>query len=334
MVSAMGKPQATTTTPESRLRDLQHAAANFSTHLKTSPGTILPPHVRLGVAICARDALLRCKCCALATTGVCCLRPGSSFYDFLLQQKEHEPFPTNCNRDDEAQQSMSDDTKACLVNIIHTVVCHQSKINDMWYKDSIGALQSCGILADHVKQSKNCVDCDGDTTNELELGSQAVFVEIILLAVTSHGIHSTFLALEVDIPALPTWEEMKGAPEPMHICYSSLLHRVRRDESKAFAPYFLAKDIRKNSPECKKIEKEVWNEFKFICGLGPYICGTFAPNDIVMFQTRFMSSFYLTIGEMLLNWGELDSTRHCSHVTRHDMETVANAVAVAHSCDF
>lgn len=324
MGSAMRKPQATTT-PESRLRDLQHAAANFSTHLKTSPGTILPPHVRLGVAICARDALLGCKCCVFAT-GVC-LRPGSSFYDFLLQQKEHEPFPTNGNRDDE--QSMSDNTKACLVNIIHTVICHQNKINGMWYKDALSALQSCGILADHVKKS-NCAD-NGDTTNELELASQAVFIEIILLTVTSHGIHSTFLALEVDIPALPTWEEMKEAPEPMNICYSSLLHRVRRDESKAFAPYFLAKDIRKNSPEYSKVEKEVWKE---LVSVGPYICGAFAPNDIVMLQARFMSSFYLTLGEMLFHWGELDSTRHCSHVTRHDMETVANAVAVAHNCDF
>ena len=49
----------TTTTPGDRADDMRRAAAAFSAHLASSPGAVLSPRLRLGVAVRARDALLK-----------------------------------------------------------------------------------------------------------------------------------------------------------------------------------------------------------------------------------------------------------------------------------
>lgn len=210
-------------TPESRLEDLKQVATDFSNHLRTSPGTILTPNQRLGVAICTRDALLNCDGCIQSLNGgVCPFR----LYNYCAEIKHEPGFPTPPTQD--INDSKRDDINACLVNIIHAIIFHQSKLNEKWYEDCINALQSCGILEDYIEHNSCAEDA-----NELEQASQAAFCEIILLVATSHGIHSTFLTLGLDVTPLPTWEDVKDAPKPMNIRYSSLLHRVRKDESVA-----------------------------------------------------------------------------------------------------
>ena len=302
------------------MKVLQDAAEDFSIHLKSSPGTILTPNLRLGIAMCAREARLKCLNCHQAVMdGVCPL----TLYSFCADI-HHEPiFPIPPG------DTIPGEVSKCLVAIIHSILCFQSKINDRWYKDCIHSLQACGILSNYKKRLQVEID-----VNELEVASHAVFCEIVVLTAWSHGILSTFLALDrLDrMPELPTWQDMKYCPEPLNTRYSSLLHRIRRDDSVAVAPFFNKRDINTKSPEYKKIDKDVWTKLPF--GPMPQICVSFVPMDTVSFG-KWMEISYLKPSEMFLNWGEMHTSgRHCASVTRFDIETVAGAVAAAHNCDF
>lgn len=318
-------------TPERRIQHLQQLAAGFSTYLKTTPGTILTPELRLGVAICARDALLKCKSgCHRELKQEVCLRPGTSFYAYCRDMQHEPPFPTPPKSSH--RKSAID---YCLLNIVHAVICHQNRLDEIWYKDALAALKSCGILDEYANQLK-CVDVE----DEMHLASHAAFCEIVLLAAVSHGLHSTFLSLgsllvhdDMIVPSsLPSWEEMEGAPEPSNIQFSSLLHRVRsKGPFDSHAPCFYRSDLNKHSPEYAKVEKEVWE--KIPNRPTPDICTSFSPRDNVMFM-QFLGAMYLTPLEILLDWSELNSAKHCSSVTRFDLETIAGAVAAEHKCDY
>ena len=194
-------------------------------------------------------------------------------------------------------------------------------------RDCIKAILSCGLLSNYAKE----IECQDE--KELQVAAHAVFCEIVIIAAWSHGIHSTFLALDaVDtMPSLPTFEDMKSAPNPMHINFSSLLKRVRQDDSIALAPYFIKGDINYKSKEYADIGEDAWKEMNY--GPVPYLCFRFVPKDLVPFA-RWLRISYLTVSEMLLSWGDLDKTRHCASVTRHDVETIASAVAGQKNCDF
>ena len=309
------------TTPESRLRTLQNCAADFSTHLKKTPGTILTPELRLGVAICARDSLFGCK--GKGGSREVCHRGG--LYDFVAGVKHEPAFPT-------PQGASTGSVESCLVNIVHAIICHQSKIDATWHADSIAALQSCGVLSSYAK-----VHLLGShySKDEMELAGHSALCEIIILASTSHGIRSTFLALGLDVPSLPTWEELKGAPGPTNIRFSSLLQNsVRRDESVGAAPFYLTKDLKRNCPEYSKLDEEVWKELDLrLFKRGPFVCLAFSPQDSNFFG-RFIDCYYLTKTEMIFCWNELDSSRRCYSVTRLDIETIADAMSFEHSSRF
>jgi hypothetical protein len=307
-------------TTEDRIANLQKAAQNFSLHLKSSPGTILTPTQRLSIAISSRSAHANCTGCHSAILeGACPL----NLYSYCKEINHTSPsFPAPASNNDE-----EDKIHTCLTTIIHSLVCFQSKINDTWYKDCIDALTSCGILSDYLQD----VQCQNN--EELKLAAHAAFCEIVVLTAWSIGICSTFLALDLvdTMPGLPSWEEVRYAPKPMHIDFSSLLYKVRWDESVAVSPYFLKGDINKTSPEYKKVGEETWSQV--MCGSIPWACVVFVPRDLVPFLQSWMNLEYLTPGETLLTWGKLGNG-HCESVTRHDIETVASAVAAAHSCDY
>ena len=174
-----------------------------------------------------------------------------------------------------------------------------------------------GILDNYIEHN----DC-GDDKKELELASHALLCEIIILTSVSHGIHTTFLALGIDIPPLPTWEEIADAttPGPLNIRYSSLLRRVRRNESiSEVSPYFTKRDLNRSSPEYHGLKKVI--EQMTFAPL-PYICVQFAFHDSIMLD-KMLSTFYLTPVEMALHWNELDTSKRCSSVMRSDVETLA-----------
>ena len=78
----------------------------------------------------------------------------------------------------------------------------------------------------------------------------------------SHCIHIAFLALGMDVTALPTWGDMKDTPNPSNIRFLSLLKRIRKGDSDniaaSFASYFAKTDLNTDSPEYSKIGEDVW----------------------------------------------------------------------------
>ena len=290
-------------TPDKRISNLRKQSDAFATHLKTTPGIILTPQLRLGIAICARDTLLKCK----DYSGVCPVR----LYDFIDGIQHEQTFPVPPTNDD-----VDESIKVCLMNIIHAMINWQFKLDTTWYADCLSVLQSCGILDNYIEYN----DCEDDK-KELELASHALFCEIIILTSVSHGIHTTFLALGIDIPPLPTWEEIVDAPGPLNIRYSSLLHRVRRNKESIseVSPYFTKRDLNRSSPEYHRIKTEIE---QMIFAPLPYICVQFAFHDSIMLD-KMLSTFYLTPIEMALHWNELDTSKRCSSVMRSDVETLA-----------
>ena len=248
--------------------------------------------------------MLKCK----DYSGVCPFR----LYDFISEIKyEPSTFPIPPTNDD-----VDESIKACLMNIIHAMINWQSKLDIKWYQDCMNVLQSCGILGSYIKLN-NC----GDDKKELELASHALFCEIIILTSVSHGIYTTFLALGIDIPPLPTWDEIEDAPGPFLIRYSSLLHRVRRNKESIseVSPYFTKRDLNRSSPEYHELKKVIE---KMTFAPLPYICVQFAFHDSIMLD-KMLSTFYLTPVEMALHWNELDTSKRCSSVMRSDVETLA-----------
>jgi hypothetical protein len=78
-----------------------------------------------------------------------------------------------------------------------------------------------------AKQKPDSVSFFGRTARATARNSWRCLISAIVVATVISVIGLTLtLTLEVHIPALPAWEEMEEAPEPMHIYYSSLLHRV------------------------------------------------------------------------------------------------------------
>ena len=290
-----------TTTTDNRISNLQKQAAAFATYLKTTPGIILTPQLRLGIAIYARDALLKCK-----DEDTCPI----SLYSYIAEINK-PTFPVPPTNDD-----VDENIKACLMNIIHAMINWQGKLDKKWYADCIDVLLSCGILDDYIEHN----DC-GDDKEELELASHVLLSEIIILTSVSHGIHTTFLALGIDVPPLPTWEDITDAPEPLNIRYSSLLHRVRRNKESIseVSPYFTKRDLNRSSSEYHGLKKVI--EQMTFAPL-PYICVQFAFHDSIMLD-KMLSTFYLSPVEMALHWNELDTSKRCSSVMRSDVETLA-----------
>lgn len=298
--SMMGTKNPTACTPNSRLLDLRKAAADFSNHLTTSSGMILTADLRLGVAIYARNALIK----------------SSNKSDFPMRSQSNKAIGSN---------DVENLVDTCLISIIDPIINHQSKLDAKWYQECNNSIRACGFLNNYTK----CNQC-ADDTNELELASHAAFCEIILLAAISHGIHTTFLSLGQNVPPLPTFEEMQGG-EPLNIRFSSLLHRVRRDDSiSEVSPYFLKRDLNKNSVEYPKL-KDILDDLYY--GPTPWQCSVFSPYDTVM-AIRYLDVFYLPMSDMILSWNELDSTNRCSSVTRLDTEALAEAIAAKYDCGF
>ena len=318
-------------TAEERIHDLHAFAESFNTHLCTVSGTILPSNIRLGVALCARDALLKCKHChenvAERRSTMVCPMPNARFYNIYASQKHKPGFPT----EGESGSKLSKEVEKCLVTIVHTLICHQERIDQLFYEDAVAALISCGILDQYDKSFEG--ECGRPMTKEdADLAARALYCEIILLSSISHALHVLFLSLgnDVNVPALPSWHEIKGAPPPSNIRYRLLLKGIQYNQEFAFSPFFVSSDIIRDGSECKKIPAETWAKLPY--SPSPYRCTILAIEDFIFFQS-FHAALYLPAKEMLLRWNELGPSK-CSTVCRHDVETVAGATAKAHKCTY
>lgn len=324
-------------TAEGRLEALRQVAVDFSTHLETVPGAYLPPDLRLGVATCARNALT-CKACAELQQS--CLPKSVSFYLAC----------SNVNHDKGISFKSNNKVASCLTSIVHALVNQQPKLNQAWFDDAIQAIKESGLVSENI------------FTNEegVELACYSAFAEIVALASVSSGLYEAFVALNQATPLLPT----KAAPGPTNIDFSSLLKRVRRDENLVAMPYFMISDVDTSSSEWMKLRESTREKLQgptMLNDKSPMVGLCMAPEDLFMFD-HFMSVAYMKAGfvrtttcceslaplffssshirnvfclqKVAMTWIPLDSSIYCPSVSRHDLETVASAIAAAHECNF
>lgn len=260
-----GKPIQTA---EGRLEILRQAARDFSKHLETVPGAALPPTLRLQVASCARNAL-SCKACAeLQQT---CLPKSESLYS-TCSGASHGPQITG---------EKNEAIVSCVTSIIHAVVNQQSKLNEVWFADSIKAIKESGLIPEGLHNEEG-----------MDLAYYSAFAEIVALSSMSVGFQQAFTTLEESVPPLPT----KAAPGPLNVNFSSMLKRVRRDESIVAMPYYLSSDIDKTSIEWKKLREVTRNKISFqLNPMSPAIGLCMAPEDLMTFD-RYMGAAYMKSG--------------------------------------
>ena len=236
-------PVSSGPTAASRLEDLRTVSHTFNTYLCQVPGTQLDTATRLGIVLCARDALLKCEGCR-AHLKEQQSDNGKGFFEICNKDISHSPaFPIPPT----SSGSSNDDLKrqhSCFQAISHALVNHQSSLTDEWYDDTIQAMMACNLLPAGSKVSQY----------------HSAMIEIILLTVISHSLHMTFLILQEDSVPLPTWKDIAGAPDPYRLDIDAMLtpgHTLRYySKYMAHAPYISHRDIDYQSSEYQRISPE------------------------------------------------------------------------------
>ena len=301
-------------TAEERRLALEGTADDFCTHLKTAPGAVLSPNLRLGVAACARDALV-CKACDALPPDTC-LAKGTDFMSICKGHKVDVFKPT----------TLKDKDVLILVNLVHAIIRHQGRLDEAWYNKTINFIQSSGLLASYPHK---------DEEGKL-LGCRAIFSEVLALSAAYQAIQMVFFGLGKNSPPpLPSRKDMAGAPGPANIHFPSLLHRVRFSKAVRDTPFYIWHDINTESPEFSKITPEGRDMQHYIQeDLSPF-CGTcFAPEDSAFIGRNISDVMYCKGVDVLFAYQPLDYKIHCSSVQRCQLEFVSLAVAETHSCAF
>lgn len=283
--------------------DLAAYGFKFGQHLVNTAGMVLTGPQRLAVAKAAREALT-CKGCA--SLGGVCIHPGMAME--AIRDVKHDS---------------TVDLDPILLNLVYTVVNHQSMLDDEWYHKTIQALEGTKLVGDEVQ---------GDTRRNLV---RSLFCETVLLAAASHAINMTFVILGRDPPPLPSAGDMKEAPNPTMVDVTTFLkpgRAVIENLSICGAPYVLYKDM-EFGDFVSKHEHKLLSEF--MREEPPYVACGFAPKDMVFTCCDLVDCYlYDQSKVILMPWQALDSAQHCPGVTRHDKEMVASTLAKAYQCDY
>ena len=164
---------------DDRRRKLEtFAKGAFAKNLLTTDLVHLSSGLRWAIAKCARDALVEgCQGCASLGTNVCL--PRGCVVAKELDALNHTP--------SFLLPSLPEQIQVAIVKLVHSVINMQARLDFAWYQATIQELLDSGIL-DYYNRS-----CKVEDTTEIKL--YAIFAEIVLVAVTSHGIHSTYLVI-------------------------------------------------------------------------------------------------------------------------------------------
>jgi hypothetical protein len=258
-------------TAQNRLAALEQVADDFSRHLETIPGTALGPDLRLAIAQCARDAL-SCQECAISQQ--VCNPKNANLYEIYSLMKHDKPIPVS--------SSVDQKVAATVTSIVHGIVNHQSKLNHQWYESCVKEIKACGLI-DATRYS--------NADMAVTLACYSALSEIILLTAMSHSIQVLYLALDKELPKLPT----KAAPGPSYIDFSLLLHRWHHDPDKMSSSlYYLWPDVNTKSPEFLKLSQSTRESLpKILSPMAPIAGVYFAPEDVIMCEQRFLKVLYL-----------------------------------------
>jgi len=251
-----------------RRNALKDFESHFINALFASPGVWLTASLRLAVAKCARAAL-SCKGCDSLPPDVC-LRPGTKFAGTCAKM-EHIAFPAG------PPPPLAD----VLVNLVHAVVRHQSRLDEAWFQDTLSALDGSEVFG-------------SATPEDRETALYSVFNEIVVLAAVSHGIHIGHRCLLEPLPPLPT-NAPSSAATPSMLNFKALLKRQpRKDTSVANCPHFLFQDLDQSSPEFQKISAPARKLLADIQtnNKWPIVCAAWAPEEQLLI-TGLMHAYYI-----------------------------------------
>lgn len=264
-------------TAHGRLEVLKQVATRFSKHLENVPGAFLSDAQRLFVAKEARRALY-CKGCAALINNKACFMPKTVYQSIAN-------IPHNDLDDKEYEGIVNEKQVTCLRNIVRAIINWQSALNVHWYCDAIKDLEESGIVS-------RISDCDDAEVSKAPC--YTAFAEIVTLTSVSHGLYVAFLALDVEIPALP---ERISPGGPTKIDFRSLLKSSLHFDNNflAAAPILLLKDINKSSPELAKLEKSTVLNLHDLIGdkMFPAIGIYIALDDYAIFKSDFITNCYL-----------------------------------------
>jgi hypothetical protein len=218
--------------------------------------------------------------------------------------------------------SASKEVQDCLVNIVHTLVNHQGRIDDGWYEEAVDSLKVASVVL------------DGNAVQY-----QSALVEIILLVAMSHAIHTAFLALGKDpVPPLPSFQDIATAPAPSRLDVTSMLKNgkvLRQEDNIAKAPYYLEEDVDKASSEFQNLSDPCQEDLcSLMIPIIPLICTPLAPEDACFFLQFFRIMYVWDNMAVPKAFLALDPNVKCPSVSRFDLECVAGGVATAHQCGF
>ena len=227
-------------TAASRKQDLLDLAAKFNQHLCETPGTQLTAKQRLGIAICARDALLKCQGCRQHLENKVCLSPKTRFQKFCSTKIVHSPaFPAPASDDVEGLSISGKQQIDLLQATVHALICHQANLNATWYDDTIQAMMDCNFLPNGTVSQYH-----------------SALVEVILVAVMSHGLHAAFLVLDMDTVPLPSFVDIEFAPPSLKLDIDKMLKsgkKLRQHDWIVHAPFLLPHDLDTKSSEYNRI---------------------------------------------------------------------------------
>ena len=320
-------------TTDQRRVNILKAVKIFNDHLKSRRplGSALNNLQCLGIAMCAREAV-SCEACSNLPQDVC-LRPGTNFFNWMernsnIKGKENPAtlFP--------ASSETSNEKALLLINLVHAIVNHQHRLDEVWYNSALSAIEKAFLPPANLTNEDSDIDLESVTVR-----CHQILCEILAMIVSSHMLNMSFMAMGEKVPALVSIEEVEKAsksyPPIVPTRRMNLIKGVTRDKSIAlWSPFFCDKDIDKESLEFKDMGEPVkkWL-MRFTNGghfKGPQFCNFFSPVDA---KVQFDMQRILYVGPADAAFKTTFKTK-CDGVTRYQVEVVAASYAEGVSCDF
>lgn len=309
---------------QERTRALAAFATSFYDQISIG-GIALPAELRLAIVHEARHCLLNCEGCKSLPASVC-LRPGASVYGVLSKPHMKHQMGDHLKN----SSAVSDSVKTVVMNLVHTIINHQNRVNRKWYDETIRHLDLSGLLPRSV---------GGEKRKHL---LSSAFVEILSLASVASAIQLTSLGLEDRLNvsfALPpvSLSAFNHGEDPSFVDWTDLLKNglPRRDDA-CFSPYLLKSDINRTSLEYGKISQRGWTEMESLMHpMNPFYGMTMAGDDLY-WVIALSNLFYLKGQDVAFAISrKLDPTKYCSDsFDRFDSELIGREVAKAHDCAF
>lgn len=324
-------------TADERFEALAEFAGKFNQHLLATPGIVLNGKLRLAVAIAARDALF-CQGCAELRQDAC-LYHGVAYA--AIGDLEHGAFPMN--------EAFSAPVCSALLELIHAVINHQSKLDATWYTNTIKALDNLCLIDKHYTgQSRRSLLC-------------SLYCEVVTVSMLSHAVHIVCVATGRPAFPLPAFDDFIEPLKPTMRDITTLFRKgrmIRQDEVRGFAPYFLAGDLDPHHVD-EYLGDGVYRQLKgSLTLLLPFLGLGFAPLELLLLEDLCKLHMYdevhvsrpgaghrslvgdphtprLSTQYAFRPHNDLDPKVHCSDVfTRYDKETVAVAMTETYDCSF